>query len=114
MADSVEPDPGDVGDVFDDVVAVLSDKRRRFVLHHLAVVETTIPLAELAERMAEWDGSDSRETRLVLVHRHLPKMENAGLIDADPDFESVRISAKGERANDVRTTCVERARAVCG
>ena len=70
----------DVSAAFD----LLSNARRRGVLYAVSR-SGPVTVAELAERIAAWqDGNHSpKEVRTSLVHAHLPKLADAGVVDYD-------------------------------
>ncbi|WP_226022889.1 DUF7344 domain-containing protein [Halomicrobium salinisoli] len=70
---------------WDDVVAGLADQRRRDAL---VVLESEGELSRdrLAEVLA---ARDPDELALQLHHVHLPKLDDAGLVDYDPDAGTV-------------------------
>lgn len=72
----------DVSAAFD----LLSNARRRGVLYAVSR-DGSATVAELAERIAAWqDGHHSpEEVRTSLVHAHLPKLADAGVVDYDHD-----------------------------
>lgn len=113
MGDSVEPDPGTLGDALDEVVAVLADKRRRYVLHYLVVTEDPVTITELSAEIAEWGARDRGTARTTLVHHHLPKLVDSGLVHVDRDGGTIVISEKGERADQVRSACLEGVLTTC-
>jgi len=76
------------------VFSILSNRRRRYVLHVLNGREGPIGLRELSERIAAWEngcrpeGVTSKERKRVyaaLHQSHLPKMDRAGVVSYDPD-----------------------------
>lgn len=82
----------------DDLLYALADKRRRDLVYHLDAVEIT-DLETLAARLAATRESvpvdavpaDVRErVQVDLRHNHLPKLENAGVIEFDARSEVVR------------------------
>lgn len=75
-----------------DAFDLLSNKRRRFALHHLKQTGTPVELGELAEHVASWENETSiaaltsRERKRVytsLQSHHLPKMADQGIIRYD-------------------------------
>lgn len=71
---------------------VLSNKRRRYVVHALSDSESAIDLGSLAERVAAWEYDlpleqvDHRERKRVytaLQQSHLPMMDEAGVVQFD-------------------------------
>jgi DNA-binding transcriptional ArsR family regulator len=83
--EALEPatDAGATADT-DELFAVLSSSKRRFVLSHLAQRETSPALDPLAGALAEWSDDLSHEdARIALHHVHLPKLRDAGLVEYD-------------------------------
>ena len=81
----------------DQLFDLLGAMRRRFVLYYLNDVEAeVVPLAELVTHVrdsgvrAAQVPTDRETIRLALHHVHLPKLEEAGLIEYDPRKEIVR------------------------
>lgn len=75
------------------IMDILSDRHRRLILLSLkdGAVKTE---ADLMVR----GGSDTEETEIALTHSHLPKLEEAGYVEWDPD--SGEISA-GPRFDEI-------------
>lgn len=99
------PDPdGERSESLSRVLEALSDEHRRFLLCHLSRSGGSEPLADLCNEFDEWIGEHTRESRsrirLELTHKHLPKLEAAGLVDVEDGI--VRATEEGERADDVR------------
>lgn len=71
---------------------LLADRQRRLVLIHLHDTNrSTIPLADLVEFLqAQEDGESKRRVRINLLHRHLPKLADYGIIEYDRQTETVR------------------------
>jgi hypothetical protein len=76
----------------DDVFEILSNRRRRFTLHHLQRNVDRAELGELSEHVAAWengtpvDGISSAERKRVytsLQQFHLPKLDSKGVVDFD-------------------------------
>lgn len=92
----VEPD--ETRRRLDDILAVLSDRRRRDLLYHLVGTEVTDvdtltrnAAAMFEQTPAEDVPSEIREqVRVELVHSHLPKLADVGVIEFDPRSEAVR------------------------
>jgi len=86
---------------------LLSAKRRRITLGVLGDGPTTISLDELARAVAEREsadgatrGSPSRErVATSLHHRHLPKMDDFGVLEYDP--ETNRVTSRRAWAADL-------------
>ncbi len=83
----------------DDLFAVLGDARRRTVLKVLAGNQTGTDVESLATRVAarESDAAEAtpsestvRDVHVTLHHVHLPKLDDAGLVDHDRGAGTVR------------------------
>lgn len=78
---------------------VLSHERRRFALYCLERYQTPISLADLADEVArlEYDaetllqvsGEDVKEIYLDLYHSHIPRMEEANLLEYSQENDTV-------------------------
>lgn len=77
-----------------EVFSVLSNCRRRFVLHHILQNGEKTTIRELAEQVAAWESStdteyiDSEARKRVytaLQQNHLPSMDEAGIINFQKD-----------------------------
>jgi len=71
---------------------MLANERRRYIIHYLKEHSETVPLGLLAEQVGAWeqetspDQLTSAERKTVytaLQQRHLPKMDEAGLVEFD-------------------------------
>lgn len=76
----------------DTVYEMLANRRRRYTIHYLKQREETVTLGTLAEEVGALehettpDQLSSAERKTVytaLQQRHLPKMDDAGLVDFD-------------------------------
>lgn len=67
----------------DTMFELLADQRRRLALHHL-VEEETGELDEIADAVCSSIESDPPEVAMTLHHTHLPKLDEAGIIEYDP------------------------------
>lgn len=93
----------------DEISSVLSHSHRRFILQYLHSANTPLSRDELAAELAAWKNplaaadqlGDGRTTlvELSLVHSHLPKMAEAGLIRYDEVRQTVTL---GNRADEGR------------
>lgn len=93
---------GDVERLSKDVIfELLKNRRRREVLTYLLEAEGTVTLGELAEQIAAWENdttvnalsSDQRKRVYVALYQtHLPKMDDAGIIDYDQDRGLIELS----------------------
>lgn len=92
----------------DDVFDVLSNRRRRFVIHALKRADGPLGVAELSERVTAWelgvdpevvDYEDRRNVYSTLQRTHLPKLEEKnvvslredGLVEATSELDELEI-----------------------
>lgn len=96
----VEGSPPASNDVFD----VLSNRRRRYALHHLKRHAGAVSLAALSQQVAAWEQGvapeglvyeDRKSVHTSLSQFHLPRMAEAGLVEFDPDEGVVRLTEAG-------------------
>ena len=85
------------GEVFD----VLANRRRRFALHALGRERGTLTLGELAEQIAAWENgtdvsavssSGRKRVYTALQQSHLPRMDEAGMIEFDKRAGTVGVT----------------------
>ncbi|WP_459192994.1 DUF7344 domain-containing protein [Halosimplex sp. J119] len=88
----------------DALFELLADPRRRRLLE---VLEETgrgerAPLADLSERVAVAEGTTEGEARhgvaVALHHVHLPKLDEAGLVEYDPETRVVETTDRSAAA----------------
>lgn len=80
----------------DALFEVLSNQRRRLILETLSKHRSELSVDSLVERVvdAELNGHVNRDelrsqVEVSFHHVHLPKLEQAGLIDHDPSMDRV-------------------------
>jgi DNA-binding transcriptional ArsR family regulator len=92
----------------DALFSLLSNPRRRFILQYLNRTEESIRLQELATEVAAWENetepaelTDKQEKRLYvsLYQTHIPKLEEAGIVDYDGDTGEIRLTDRGTDIN---------------
>src|SRR6056297_2781768 len=85
----------------DVIFELLKNRRRREVLTYLLDCDETVTLSELAEQIAAWENdttvnqlnSDQRKRVYVALYQtHLPKMDDAGIIEYDQDRGLIELS----------------------
>ncbi len=90
----------------DDVFEVLSNRRRRYALHHLKQLDSTEPvdLSLVSTQVAAWElGSDPqslsyddrKNVHTSLYQFHAPKMDEMGLIHYDKRGGTVELTEYG-------------------
>ncbi|MCO8244951.1 MULTISPECIES: hypothetical protein [unclassified Haladaptatus] len=79
-----------------DLHSLLAVERRRLILDILTEGVTTVELKELVVEVVEReDGIDTTDEDVIdrvtigLHHNHLPRLDDAGLVDYDPDSHTV-------------------------
>ncbi|MCU4742959.1 hypothetical protein OB955_18490 [Halobacteria archaeon AArc-m2/3/4] len=77
------------------VFELLQAQRRRYALHYLSQKVGAVPITELAEQIALWEGDPTydRVERICtgLHHRHLPKLVDTQIVRYDPTAETVEL-----------------------
>ena len=85
---------------------LLSSSRRRFVLQYLNDHDGPVPFSELANELAAWENDTDvediteRQRKRVYVslyQTHIPKLEEAGVVDYDADSGEVRLRSRVNR-----------------
>lgn len=85
----------------DDIFETLSNQRRRYVFHYLKGENREVYLLELAEHAAAWENgttideltpTDRKLMKTALHQHHLPRMDENGFIEYDPQRRTVRLS----------------------
>jgi len=83
----------------DELFTLLSNQRRRHILHALIHDRSALEVGTLAERIAAWEdgvdvsaisSKDRKRVYTALQQSHLPKMDRMGVIDFDSDRGVVR------------------------
>jgi hypothetical protein len=91
----------------DELYQILANRRRRYVIHHLQQHGGQTDISSLAERIAAWEnGSEISEltaperknTYTALHQRHLPKLDEAGIVAFN---DSRGVVEPTERLDDV-------------
>ena len=85
----------------DDAFEMLSNRRRRYILHYLQDVETAATLSDLSEQVAAWENettilrlsaSERKTVYTSLQQFHLPKMDETGVVTFDSRAGEVHIT----------------------
>lgn len=86
----------------DEIFEVLSNQRRRYAFHYLRHHEgDTVPVGELAERIAAWEegktpeeltAEERKRVKTALHQFHLPKMDELRFVEYDNHRGEVRLS----------------------
>jgi len=83
------------------IFETLSSRRRRFTLHYLTQVGTSVTIRELSEQIAAWESGvechmvtpKQRKRAYTALHQtHLPKMDQLGVIVYDANRKTITLS----------------------
>ncbi|WP_224333801.1 DUF7344 domain-containing protein [Haloprofundus halobius] len=76
-----------------EIFSLLSNERRRYALHYLSSRVGAIPIGEVAEQIAIWEGDPTMDryqrVYVGLIHNHLSRLGHAGVIAYDSDEELI-------------------------
>lgn len=76
----------------EEILDILSNRRRRYALHYLKWNGCETPLRELAEHVAAWENereadqlsyAERKRVQNALHQFHLPKMDDHGFVEYD-------------------------------
>lgn len=89
-----------------DVVDAVKDPLRQELLLYVSDANATVSRDALADHLADWnsdadDGSTPDEERermrILLHHKHLPQLTDAGLLEYDQHDEAVELTGYAEK-----------------
>lgn len=92
-------------DRIDAVHSILADGERRSIIRTLSAAGTPMSVSTLVDRVAE--DRDETPVRVRLYHQHLPKMDDAEIVEYDRDAGRVVLTSTGRRADAVATRTTE-------
>ena len=86
----------------EDLFDALAHERRRHLLDVLDEAGAALSLSDLARSVARQERASPRpvddgtvkRVRLSLYHWHVPKLEDAGLVEFDPDARTVGLAVR--------------------
>lgn len=93
----------------DLVFELLSSPRRRYVLYYLRQEDEPVELTELAEYVAAWENETDPEditsqqrkrVYVSLYQTHIPKLDEAGIIDYDQDSGMITLTDQATAIDD--------------
>lgn len=101
-----------------DTFEVLSNRRRRYMLHYLkGSEERARELSDISTQVAAWENeidpdsityADRKNVHTSLYQFHAPKMERAGIIEYNRPSGTIRLTDEGERLEMYLETVDER------
>jgi len=89
----------------DETFEMLSNRRRRYIIHYLQDTESTVTLSDLAEQVAAWENetdiaaisANERKTVYTSLQQfHLPKMDETGVVEFDDRAGEVELTDAAE------------------
>jgi len=87
----------------DTAYSVLANRRRRYAVHYLKQHDGPVAVDELTEQIAAWENdkepaqleSQERKRVYISLHQsHLDSMDEAGIVEYDPDNRTVELSER--------------------
>ena len=90
----------------DTILDLLANQRRRYLLYALRGHEHPIELSKLAEQVAGWEHdvppddvakNEYKSVYVSSVQCHVPKLDDAGVVDHDQDNHTVILSENFEQ-----------------
>ena len=90
----------------DLIFDVLKNRRRRYTLHYLKQQDRPVELSELAEQVAAWENditvdaitaAERKRVYTALYQSHLPKLDDAGIVDYNQNRGIVELSDAAEQ-----------------
>lgn len=90
----------------DDVLTVISNERRRYLLEYLQNSDGPVSLSDAAEQIAAWENdttaedvsySQRKSVYTSLLQFHCPKMDELGVIDFDQRDATVQLADENHR-----------------
>jgi hypothetical protein len=90
----------------DLVFDVLKNRRRRYALHYMRHADDSVQLSELAEQVAAWENditveaitaAERKRVYTALYQSHLPKLDDAGIVDYNQNRGIVELSEAAEQ-----------------
>jgi hypothetical protein len=84
----------------DALFGCLGSPERRYVVRELDEGGTT-SLKEVAAEIADDDRRESSRVELELHHRHLPKLDEEGVLNYDPEIGTVAPTDRTDVASDL-------------
>lgn len=81
---------------YDRLFEALADRHRRLLLYRLAEAEVAT-VDELVDALSDRVAADPARLEISLTHTHLPKMDEAAIVDYDRRSSTVRYRGSGTR-----------------
>lgn len=100
----------------DTLFDLLSNTRRRFVLHYLLGRDEPVSIQELSRQTAAWEletppedlsSQEVKRVYVALYQTHVPKLEDAGVVEYDGDTGRVRLLSRARQCEPYLETATE-------
>ena len=78
----------------DELFELLSNRRRRYIIHTLVRADETVDIGDLSQRIAAWEeglefeevtSTDRKRVYTAVQQTHLPKLDSTGVVEFDRD-----------------------------
>ena len=78
----------------DELFELLSNRRRRYIIHTLVRADETVDIGDLSQRIAAWEeglefeevtSNDRKRVYTAVQQTHLPKLDSTGVVEFDRD-----------------------------
>jgi len=83
------------------IFELLAKNRRQLILSYLTQAVGAVPISDLADQIALWEGEHTREQYervcTSLVHVHLPKLADVGVIEYDRENEMLNLQESADQ-----------------
>lgn len=97
-------------DSLNRIFDLLRKERRRYALYYLERQDGPVSIAELTERVVEWETDPEavsipeerfERVEIELQHNHLPKASEAEYVEYDPEREEVEVTGTPPEFNAI-------------
>ena len=94
----------------DDVLTLLHERRRRYMLYYLSEQDGPVRVSELVDAVTQMEAESTPipngtfdRIELALTHKHLPEAKTAEFVEYDPEEKVVRLTDEPPTFNAILT-----------
>ena len=94
----------------DEVLTLLHERRRRYMLYYLSEQDGPVRVSELVDAVTQMEAESTPipngtfdRIELALTHKHLPKVKTAEFVEYDPEEKVVRLTDEPPTFNAILT-----------
>ena len=94
----------------DEVLTLLHERRRRYMLYYLSEQNGPVPVTELVDAVAEMEAEETPipngtfdRVEIALTHNHLPEAQTAEFVEYDSTEKVVRLTDEPPAFNAILT-----------